>query len=109
MKRVEAVIKPFKLEDVKDALAEIGIDGMTDILQKMRSVTSRPLVVQANAGLPVLIDGETVFPGTPAEMIAYHDRLIELGVRVIGGCCGTTQDVSVIRIQWGYRVRRRVH
>ena len=29
MKRVEAVIKPFKLEDVKDALAEIGIDGMT--------------------------------------------------------------------------------
>jgi len=29
MKRVEAVIKPFKLEDVKDALAEIGITGMT--------------------------------------------------------------------------------
>lgn len=29
MKKVEAVIKPFKLEDVKDALAEIGIDGMT--------------------------------------------------------------------------------
>jgi len=29
MKRVEAIIKPFKLEDVKDALAEIGIEGMT--------------------------------------------------------------------------------
>ena len=68
----------------------LGVDGIHDILRRMRGVTDLPLISQANAGLPQLIDGKTVFPGTPDEMTAYHDRLIELGVRVIGGCCGTT-------------------
>jgi 5-methyltetrahydrofolate--homocysteine methyltransferase len=58
----------------------------------MRSVTSLPLIAQANAGLPVLKDGQTIFPGTPGEMTAYHERLLALGVRVIGGCCGTTPE-----------------
>ena len=78
------------LVDVLGSNCGLGIDGMADILTRMRSVTARPLIVQANAGLPVMVDGETVFPGTPEEMVAYHQRLIELGVRVIGGCCGTT-------------------
>ncbi|WP_303722163.1 homocysteine S-methyltransferase family protein [Malonomonas rubra] len=68
----------------------LGIEGIYAILKKMRSVTSLPLIAQANAGLPELRDGITVFPGTPEEMTSYHQRLIELGVRVIGGCCGTT-------------------
>ncbi|MBI2355161.1 MAG: homocysteine S-methyltransferase family protein [Deltaproteobacteria bacterium] len=68
----------------------LGVEGIHDILSKMRTVTDLPLISQANAGLPQLIDGVTVFPGTPEEMTAYHDRLIALGVRVIGGCCGTT-------------------
>lgn len=68
----------------------LGVDGIHDILSRMRTVTSLPLISQANAGLPLLIDGATVFPATPQEMTAYHDRLIDLGVRVIGGCCGTT-------------------
>ena len=68
----------------------LGVDGIYDILRGMRAVTDLPLISQANAGLPQLIDGKTVFPGTPEEMTAYHDRLIALGVRVIGGCCGTT-------------------
>jgi len=80
------------LVDVVGSNCGLGIDGMADILTRMRSVTSRPLIVQANAGLPVLVDGNTIFPGTPEEMVAYHDRLIALGVRVIGGCCGTTPD-----------------
>lgn len=68
----------------------LGVDGIYDILCRMRTVTHLPLISQANAGLPQLIDGTTVFPGTPEEMTAYHDRMIALGVRVIGGCCGTT-------------------
>ncbi len=68
----------------------LGVEGIYEILRAMRRVTALPLISQANAGLPVLRDGVTVFPGTPQEMTAYHDRLIELGVRVIGGCCGTT-------------------
>jgi len=68
----------------------LGVDGIYEILQAMRKVTTLPLICQANAGLPILKNGVTVFPGTPLEMTAYHDRMIELGVRVIGGCCGTT-------------------
>ncbi len=76
--------------DVIGSNCGLGIDGIYDILQRMRSVTNLPLLAQANAGLPELRDGVTVFPGTPEEMIAYHQRLIDIGVRVIGGCCGTT-------------------
>ncbi len=68
----------------------LGVDGIYDILCRMRTVTGLPLISQANAGLPQLIDGVTVFPGTPEEMVDYHERLIALGVRIIGGCCGTT-------------------
>ncbi|MDX9833499.1 MAG: homocysteine S-methyltransferase family protein, partial [Anaerolineae bacterium] len=76
--------------DIIGSNCGLGIDGIYAILEKMRTVTSRPLIAQANAGLPQLVDGQTVFPGTPEEMTAYHDRLIALGARVIGGCCGTT-------------------
>lgn len=68
----------------------LGVEGMYDLLRAMRQVTHLPLICQANAGLPQLVGGTTVFPASPAEMTAYHDRLLELGVRVIGGCCGTT-------------------
>jgi 5-methyltetrahydrofolate--homocysteine methyltransferase len=76
--------------DVLGSNCGLGVDGIFAILEKMRAVTPRPLIAQANAGLPTLVDGRTVFPGTPEEMTAYHDRMIALGVRVIGGCCGTT-------------------
>jgi 5-methyltetrahydrofolate--homocysteine methyltransferase len=78
--------------DVIGANCGLGIDGIHDVLVQMRQVTSRPLIAQANAGLPILKDGQTIFPGTPEEMTAYHERLIALGVRVIGGCCGTTPN-----------------
>ena len=76
--------------DIVGSNCGLGVDGIYEILSAMRRVTSLPLISQANAGLPVLRDGKTVFPGTPDEMVAYHDRMLALGVRVIGGCCGTT-------------------
>jgi 5-methyltetrahydrofolate--homocysteine methyltransferase len=78
--------------DVIGSNCGLGIEGIYEILERMRAVMPRPLIAQANAGLPVLKDGETIFPGTPAEMTAFHTRLVETGVRVIGGCCGTTPD-----------------
>lgn len=76
--------------DIVGSNCGLGIDGIFEILAAMRRVTRLPLIAQANAGLPVLVDGKTVFPGTPDEMTAYHDRLLELGTRIVGGCCGTT-------------------
>ncbi len=76
--------------DIVGSNCGLGIDGIFEILTAMRRVTRLPLIAQANAGLPLLVDGKTIFPGTPDEMTAYHDRLLELGTRIVGGCCGTT-------------------
>jgi len=76
--------------DIVGSNCGLGVEGIHEILRSMRRVTGLPLISQANAGLPVLKDGRTVFPATPEEMTTYHDRLLELGVRIIGGCCGTT-------------------
>lgn len=78
--------------DIIGSNCGLGIDGIYEILCSMRRVTSLPLISQANAGLPILKDGKTFFPGTPREMAAFQDRLLDLGVRVIGGCCGTTPE-----------------
>jgi 5-methyltetrahydrofolate--homocysteine methyltransferase len=76
--------------DVIGSNCGLGVDGIYQVLEQMRGVTSRPLIAQANAGLPKLVDGRTVFTATPEDMTGYHERMIKLGVRVIGGCCGTT-------------------
>lgn len=68
----------------------LGVEGIYEILSTMRRVTRLPLISQANAGLPFLKEGRTIFPGTPEDMTAYHERMLDLGVRIIGGCCGTT-------------------
>lgn len=76
--------------DVVGSNCGLGPDGIFQILAAMRRVTSLPLISQANAGLPQLKEGKTVFPASPQEMTSYHDKMLELGVRIIGGCCGTT-------------------
>jgi len=76
--------------DIVGTNCGLGVDGMVDILAAMRRVTRLPLICQANAGLAQLKEGKTVFPATPQDMTIHHDRLLELGVRIIGGCCGTT-------------------
>jgi 5-methyltetrahydrofolate--homocysteine methyltransferase len=68
----------------------LGVEGVYQMLARMRKVCSIPLIAQPNAGLPQLIDGQTVFNATPEDMVVYHQRLLDIGVRVIGGCCGTT-------------------
>ncbi len=78
--------------DVIGSNCGLGIDGIYEALAQMRQVSPRPLVAQANAGLPVLENGRTIFLGTTAEMTVFLDRLIGLGTRVIGGCCGTTPE-----------------
>jgi 5-methyltetrahydrofolate--homocysteine methyltransferase len=68
-----------------------GIEGMVHIIREIRLANSEiPLLVHANAGMPLLVGGVTVFPETPDEMAVVVPQIIEAGVNVIGGCCGTT-------------------
>jgi 5-methyltetrahydrofolate--homocysteine methyltransferase len=79
--------------DIIGANCGNGIQRMVDIVRELRSVDQRiPILVHANAGLPVLIDGEEVYPETPEEMSKWVPELISAGANIIGGCCGTTPD-----------------
>jgi 5-methyltetrahydrofolate--homocysteine methyltransferase len=68
-----------------------GIEDMIGIVKAIRAADSTiPVMIQANAGIPVLTDGITVFRETPEMMASYVPGLIKAGVSIIGGCCGTT-------------------
>ncbi|WP_167610885.1 homocysteine S-methyltransferase family protein [Maribellus sediminis] len=70
-----------------------GIENMIGIVEEIRKVNSDiPVLVHANAGMPVYKDGETVFPETPDEMAGLIPKIIKAGANIVGGCCGTTPD-----------------
>jgi 5-methyltetrahydrofolate--homocysteine methyltransferase len=70
-----------------------GIEGMVSIVREIRTVNSDiPVLVHANAGMPVFMDGDTFFPESPEEMAGHLDTLIAAGANIIGGCCGTTPE-----------------
>lgn len=76
--------------DVIGANCSLGPAQLLSVVEKLAKVTSLPISVQPNAGMPQLIDGDTVFPMTPEEMGTWVPKLIEAGASYLGGCCGTT-------------------
>ena len=70
-----------------------GVENMVGIVKQMRAVDGKiPILVQANAGLPMVIDGKTIFPESPDEMAKWINPLIDAGANIVGGCCGTTPE-----------------
>ena len=69
-----------------------GIENMISIAGEFRAATDLPLLIQANAGLPELREGKLVYPETPEFYAAKARELIDAGVSIIGGCCGTGPD-----------------
>jgi 5-methyltetrahydrofolate--homocysteine methyltransferase len=67
-----------------------GIDAMVEVAQAFRAVTQAPLAIQPNAGLPESRDGVLVYPESPEQFAAAVPALLAAGVRLVGGCCGTT-------------------
>lgn len=56
----------------------------------VRAAGDVPVMIQPNAGAPILVDGKVIHPATSHEMAAMVAELRNSGVRIIGGCCGTT-------------------
>lgn len=70
-----------------------GMERMVDIVKELRTAApDTPILVHANAGLPELIDGKEVYPESPDEMAGHIPALVNAGVNIVGGCCGTTPD-----------------
>jgi len=77
--------------DVIGANCGHGAEQMVEIVKQMRSVDQNiPIAAMPNAGLPVLENGVTKFPGTPDEFAADIVRLRVAGATILGGCCGST-------------------
>lgn len=78
--------------DVIGSNCGIGMEHMVGIAQELTRVATVPVAVQPNAGLPETKGGNVVYNETPEDMAARVPELLDLGVALIGGCCGTTPD-----------------
>ena len=69
-----------------------GTDEMRQIAQEM--VNARPegvfIITQSNSGLPKLVGDTFIYEGTPDEMAKYAAEMKEMGVNIVGSCCGST-------------------
>ena len=67
----------------------VGPDNYVRVAELYRQAADLPIWIKANAGLPVVVDGQTKFPMGPDEFAAAVGPLVAAGANFIGGCCGT--------------------
>lgn len=85
--------------DVIGLNCSVGPAVMLDAIEEMAEATSLPLIAQPNAGLPRTVRDRKMYLASPEYMAQYAKRMIDAGVRFVGGCCGTTPDhVKQIRL-----------
>jgi len=86
--------------DVIGLNCSAGPKVMLETIEKMAPRTAKPLVAMPNSGHPASIEGRKIYLGSPEYMSQYARRFIWAGVRIIGGCCGTTPEhIRLIRAE----------
>lgn len=70
----------------------LGPVELKSVVEELLKYSTKPVIVQANAGLPEIINGETKFPVNVKDYTDAVMELVDLGVTVLGGCCGTTPE-----------------
>jgi len=78
--------------DVVGLNCSVGPAPMLETLERMAQAASVPLSAQPNAGRPRDIEGRNLYLSSPDYLASYARRFVELGVRLVGGCCGTTPE-----------------
>ena len=68
----------------------LGPDRMLPHVERLAKVSTKPIIVKPNAGLPTLVGGRTVFSFGPDEFAGHVAQLVQAGASIVGGCCGTT-------------------
>ncbi len=85
--------------DVIGVNCSVGPSETLDVVERMASVTEVPLVAQPNAGLPRMVGDRKMYLASPSYMARYAVRMVEAGIRFVGGCCGMTPDhIRAIRV-----------
>jgi 5-methyltetrahydrofolate--homocysteine methyltransferase len=78
--------------DVVGSNCGTGIGDMVEVARAMTRLGGPPVAIQPNAGLPETREGEVVYHETPESMASRVAELLEIGVTIVGGCCGTTPE-----------------
>ena len=69
-----------------------GIDVMIELARELREATDGYLLIHSNAGIPSIVKGQIVYPETPEYMAERFQTLADMGINILGGCCGTGPD-----------------
>jgi homocysteine S-methyltransferase len=84
--------------DVIGLNCSVGPKATLETIELMMQYSSKPMSAMPNAGLPTRVEGRNIYLCSPEYMAQYARRLLWAGVRIIGGCCGTTPDhIKLIR------------
>jgi homocysteine S-methyltransferase len=84
--------------DVVGLNCSTGPKAMLETIEKMVNYTQKPLCVMPNAGLPTRVEGRNIYLSSPEYMAQYARRFLWAGVKIVGGCCGTTAEhIKLIR------------
>jgi methionine synthase I (cobalamin-dependent)/5,10-methylenetetrahydrofolate reductase len=76
----------------------VGPKATLETIELMMQYSTKPMSAMPNAGLPTRVEGRNIYLCSPEYMAQYARRLLWAGVRIIGGCCGTTPDhIKLIR------------
>ncbi|HLH01217.1 MAG TPA: bifunctional homocysteine S-methyltransferase/methylenetetrahydrofolate reductase [Bryobacteraceae bacterium] len=78
--------------DVIGVNCSAGPKVILETIEKMLGFTTKPLSAMPNAGLPATVEGRNIYLCSPEYMAQYARRYLQAGVRVLGGCCGTTPE-----------------
>ncbi len=78
--------------DVLGLNCSVGPQTILEAIERMTPITARKLSAQPNAGLPRDVGGRNMYMASPEYMATYARHLIQSGVKLIGGCCGTTPE-----------------
>ena len=87
-------------ENMVETLEGLGVDAigvncslgpkqLVPIVEKIARLATVPIIVQANAGLPDIVDGKAIYNVDAEEFFIEVKKFINLGASIIGGCCGT--------------------
>ena len=70
----------------------VGPDGLLRAVEQAVRLTTLPLIVQPNAGMPKEVENRRIYLCSPEYLVSYAKRYVALGASAVGGCCGTTPE-----------------
>jgi methionine synthase I (cobalamin-dependent)/5,10-methylenetetrahydrofolate reductase len=78
--------------DIVGCNCSVGPAPMLEAMERVRKITPKLLSAQPNAGMPRSVDGRNIYLSSPEYMASYARKFVAAGVRLVGGCCGTTPE-----------------